>query len=326
MTGTDYGRLFGAVSNDTKDITDTDIAKDEANGGDSTQGLTAPASKDSLQGEKGQELTVPAEVEENSEIKGERDEGDKGENKNAKKEQSPEENARYAAARRKAETERDMAVKRARAEAKDEADRLIADAFKTMGLANPYTGKPITTREEYEAYREDFSRLKKEEFLKKSGMTERELNSFVSGLPEVKAARAQIEIATMAKKEADRAAAKSKVEAEIREISLLDPTVHELADLTKKPNYSEFYGLVKGGKSLLEAFKLANFDTLTQNAATSARQAAKNAADSKQHMTATKTRGAGAVSVPADIKANYRMMVPDATDAEIAAHYRKTHR
>ena len=46
----------------------------------------------------------------------------------------------------------------------------------------------------------------------------------------------------------------------------------------------------------------------------------------KQHMGQTKERGAGAVSVPAEVKEMYRALNPGATDAEIQAHYNRSHK
>ena len=92
------------------------------------------------------------------------------------------------------------------------------------------------------------------------------------------------------------------------------------------PTYAKFYELVKKGNTLTDAFKLANYDALTKGAAAGARQAALNAAQGKQHMGQTQTRGAGAVSVPAEVMEQYRAFNPDATEAEIRAHYAKSHK
>ena len=135
--------------------------------------------------------------------------------------------------------------------------------------------------------------------------------------------RAQAE---QAKKEAQEAAARVKVDEQMKEIRSLDPTIRSMEDLAKMPTYPKFYELVKKGNTLTDAFKLANYDALTKGAAAGARQAALNAAQGKQHMGQTMTRGAGAVSVPAEVMEQYRAFNPDATEAEIRAHYAKNHR
>ena len=90
--------------------------------------------------------------------------------------------------------------------------------------------------------------------------------------------------------------------------------------------YPQFYELVKRGNTLIDAYKLANFDTLTRSAAQATRQAAINSVQSKRHMSQTTARGAGAVAVPGDVKEMYRALNPGATDAEIQAHYNRSHK
>lgn len=240
--------------------------------------------------------------------------------------QTPEQNAAFAAARRKAEAQRDAAVEEARRSAQEEAKRLIDEAFRNSGLTNPYTQQPITTKEEYEAYRQRYNAERKDRVLKKSGMSDEEFNAFVSDLPEVKAAREAQAAAERAQKEANEAQARVKMDEQLREIGKLNPNIRELRDLAAMETYPKFYELVKRGNTLVDAYRLANFEALTSSAAQATRQAAINSVQSKQHMGATRERGTGAVSVPADVKEMYRALNPGATDAEIQSHYNRTHR
>ena len=150
-----------------------------------------------------------------------------------------------------------------------------------------------------------------------------EFKQFVEGLPEVKQAKEAQAAAETAARQAREQQAKLKVEEQLKEISALDPTIKELKDLAKMETYPKFYELVKRGNSLTDAFKLANYDALTGRAAAASRQAAINSAQGKQHLSPTTQRGAGAVSVPADVKAEYLAFNPDATDAEIQQHYNR---
>nr|DAO84058.1 MAG TPA: hypothetical protein [Caudoviricetes sp.] len=193
-------------------------------------------------------------------------------------------------------------------------------------MTNPYTKKPITSKAEYEEYRERFEEEKKSHLLRKSGMSDEEFNQFVQNLPEVREAREAKQAAEKARQDAQEAQAKVQVDEQLKKISELDPNIRELQDLAKMPSYPQFYELVKKGNSLLDAFKLANFETLSQGTAARARQAAINAAQSKQHLAQTQTRGKGAVTVPSDVKELYRTMNPGVTDAEIQAHYSRTHK
>lgn len=161
-------------------------------------------------------------------------------------------------------------------------------------------------------------------FQQKNGMSDQEYEAFISELPEVREAKAEKEAAQRSRLEMQKAEAEARVNEQVKEIGTLDPTITKLEDLTKMPTYPKLYELVKGGYTLVDAFKLANFETLTKGAAAEARQAALNAAQGKRHLGATKSRGDGAVTVPSDVMAQYRIFNPDATEAEIRAHYAKS--
>ena len=232
-----------------------------------------------------------------------------------------EEDARYAAARRKAEQERDQAIAQARQEAQAQAQRTIDDAFRNAGLTNPYTNQPITSKVEYDAYLERFQAEQRENLQKKSGMDQAQFTQFLNSLPEIRQAREAQAKAEQATRQAREQAAKANLEHQIKEIPKMDPTIKGLGDLSKMPNYQQFVELVKRRNTFTDAYKLANFDALTQRAAQASRQTAMQAAASKEHLTPTTQRGQGAVTVPDEVKAEYRAFNPDATDEEIARHY-----
>lgn len=314
MEDIDYGALFGI----------------DAEGAEVTE-PAEPSADTTAQGENEQEPAEPAAVEEQEETTTEGAEGggqSAGEDSlegqgTAPKQQTPEQNAQFAAARRKAEAERDAAIAKARQDAQAEAQRTIDEAFRNSGLTNPYTKKPITSKAEYDEYRTRLEKDRKARLLKKSGMSDDEFREFVQGLPEVRQAQEAKEAAETAARQAREQQAKLKVEEQLKEISALDPSIQELKDLAKMETYPKFYELVKRGNTLTDAFKLANYEALTGRAAAASRQAAINSAQGKQHLSPTTQRGAGAASVPADVKAEYLAFNPDATDAEIQQHYNR---
>lgn len=314
MDDIDYGALFGI----------------DAEGAEVTE-PAEPSGDTTAQGANEQEPAEPAAVEEQiEETNAERAEdggqstgGDSPECQADGQKQTPEQNAKFAAARRKAEAERDAAIAKARQDAQAEAQRTIDEAFRISGLTNPYTKKPITSKAEYDEYRARLEADRKARLLKKSGMSDEEFQQFVQGLPEVKQAKEAQAAAETAARQAREQQAKLKVEEQLKEISALDPSIQELKDLAKMETYPKFYELVKRGNTLTDAFKLANYEALTGRAAAASRQAAINSAQGKQHLSPTTQRGAGAVSVPADVKAEYLAFNPDATDAEIQQHYNR---
>lgn len=287
----------------------------EGSEGEKVTEPAAPSEPSAAQGEEEREPAAPAADEGTPEEKI-LPEGVKTDNKT-------EDDARFAAARRKAEAERDEAIARVRKEAEEQAARTIDGFFQNSGLINPYTRQPIRSKAEYDAYRTQYEAEQKAALLKKSGMNDAEFQQFVSGLPEVREAREAKEQAEAAVKAARQEQAKVKVAEQLKEIQAIDPAIKELKDLSKLDTYPQIYDMVRRGYSIVDAYRLANYDALTQQAAEKSRQAAINAAKSKEHLTPTAQRGAGAVTVPEDIKAEYRMLNPGITDAEIQKHYQK---
>lgn len=310
----DYNALFGLEGTGSEgeggneqavagsDVTDEDKAAEETEEETDAEEETADEGEES--GEGGQTEGKPA--------------------------QSKEENAKYAAARRKAEAERDLAIQKAREETRAQMQAELNESIKALGLLNPYTKEPIVDKAGLDAYRQRFEIEKKSRFAKKAGMNDEEFEQFVNDLPEVKEARAKAAQAEEAQRAVRAEQAKAEIERQMAEITAIDPEIKTLEDLRKMDNYQRFYDLVKRGNTLTDAFRLVNLDKAEaanaqaiQSAAERAQQAALNRVNSKSHLDRTTTRGAGAVTVPADIIAEYRTFNPDATDAEIRAHWAK---
>ena len=297
----DYGAVFDVeVPETTTGAEETEIAAPSEETGTTTA---------TAQGAEEQEAAAPA-VEETEESEQPQAEAPEQEPKTDR-------DAQFAAARRKAEAERDAAI----AQAKEDAQKQVDEFFKTSGLMNPYTGQPITTRAEYEAYRERFEADQKAKLMEKAGITQEEFQAFVQGLPEVRAARQAKAEAEAAARQAREQEAKARVDEQLRQIRAIDPTVKELGDLAKLDTYPKLYDMVKRGYSILDAYRLANYDTLTQRAAEASRKAAINSVQSKQHLKATESRGGGAIPVPDSVLEEYRVLNPGATKEEIQRHY-----
>lgn len=239
--------------------------------------------------------------------------------------QSGEENRAYAAARRKAEAERDAAVARAReqaqAAAEQTAQKRVRELIRGMHIQREDGSGYIETPEEYEHYAAQTAQQQKREFLTRSGIEEAEFDRIVQNLPQMRAAEAAQAKANAAREAAAAEQAKQTMRQELQKITALSPKIKSMEDLSRLPNYGEFYDLVQKGYSLSDAYKLAEFETLQQQRAAQSRQQAMNAAQSKEHLTATKTRGEGSVSVPREVKEMYRAIMPGITDTEIQKHY-----
>lgn len=249
-----------------------------------------------------------------------------GERRAERREVSPDARKEAAAARRRAEQKAavEEAVQKAVREEKDRAKVEMAAFFKRAQLKNTITGEPITNMEEFNAWEQAFSDARLQRDLKDGKLTPEALEKVISENPAVKRAQELIAKQEESAREAEAAAAKAHVDAEILEIQKLDPSIRSVEDLLHMPRAKEFYDLVQSGNSFLNAFRLANFDLLTARAAEAARQQAQNLTRSKEHLTATVgQRGGGAVSVPPDEMRLFREMNPGASEAEIQAYYNR---
>lgn len=297
MENINYAELFGVPTEEPEQEPDTD------------------ATEEMVEADNEQEDGEPAEVPGDEQDVTDPEDPAQGAPERAKREQTREENAAFAAARRKAEQQRDEAIAEARRQAQQEIDAVIAG----MGLVNPYNNQPIKTKAEYDAYKADHDKQQRQTVARKAGMSEEEFDRFLQELPEVRKAK-------QAEEQAKEAQAQQRIQTEIAEISRLDPNIKSLADLTQMEDYPKFYQMVERGMTLSEAFKILHFDSIRKNDrerdTAVQRQAAINAAG-KGHLTGSKARGAGSEPISQSVKAGYRKFMPKATDAAIAEHHRR---
>lgn len=262
---------------------------------------------------------------------------------------SPEQRARNAQRRRQQETQ--AAVQRALQEERQRQEQNLADIFREIGLRDS-KGQPITNVEELRSWKQaaDLARVQKElksgtlsadglsalvrEALRQSGQiqtgsapTAGQKQDGVSERPTAEAG-GQTGSPGGQQRNQERQVTQEQVDQELAEIHRLDPSVETLEDIMGMDTRDAFVAAVRRGNSFLDAFRLANFDRLQesrrQETAQRAAQAERNRTRSKEHMTATGTRGEGSVAVPAETLELYRQLMPKATDAEISAHYNKT--
>ena len=262
---------------------------------------------------------------------------------------SPEQRARNAQRRRQQETQ--VAIQRAVQEERQRQEQNLADIFREIGLRDS-KGQPITNVEELRSWKQaaDLARVQKElksgtlsadglsalvrEALRQSGQiqtgsapTAGQKQDGVSEWPTAEAG-GQTGSPGGQQRNQERQVTQEQVDQELAEIHRLDPSVETLEDIMGMDTRDAFVAAVRRGNSFLDAFRLANFDRLQesrrQETAQRAAQAERNRTRSKEHMTATGTRGEGSVAVPAETLELYRQLMPKATDAEISAHYNKT--
>lgn len=235
---------------------------------------------------------------------------------------------RRANAARRRQQEQQAAVNQAvEAALQKEREKQQADTeafFQKAGLKNTITGEPITNMDQFNAWHQQFGEAKLQRELQSGKLTPEGLATAIGNHPLVKQAQQLIEKDTAAKKAAEEAAARTKIEAEIAEIHKIDESITSLDDLMKAPYWPELYAKTQRGYSIQDAHYLLNKDRLEKAKLDAAKQQTLNNTRSKNHMTATAAaRGGGSVSVPASELAVFRQFMPDATDAEIQAYYNK---
>ena len=244
-------------------------------------------------------------------------------------EMSLEQRRENAARRRRAETQ--AAINAAVEEERRKNEQAMAEFFQSAGLKNPVTGEPIQNMEQYNAWKRDFDRAELERNLKDGKLTQEILNNAIGQNPLVQQAAQLVKKAREQEEQQQRAAMEAQVERELEQIRQWNPNINTVDDLMQMPNAQEFYQLVKRGNSFVDAYRLANYDQITQmavdaarqQAAAAGRQQAQNLARSKDHLRSGTQQGAGAATVPRGEMELFRAFNPQASEADIQAYYNR---
>lgn len=228
-----------------------------------------------------------------------------------------------AARRRRAEEQAriDAAIEKA-VKAERERSKADMDAFFAKAqLKNTLTGQPITTMEEFNAWNEAFAADKLSRELAAGKLTPESLRKAIEDSPVVQKAQEIIRNSEQENQRRQQEQAKARIDADLLEIQKHNPAIREVKDLLTMPNFAQFREYVNKGLSYKDAYFLVNRESMAAATAQAARQQAMNNARSKEHLNPTPVQGDGALSVPEKEMKLYRMLMPDATTAQIQAHY-----
>lgn len=227
------------------------------------------------------------------------------------------------------ERHRQAALRRAREqqEWQNKTQQAVDAAYAKLlgGQINPFTGKPITTQAEYEAYEAMKAQQSTNNALQKAGidpsliqqMVQQEVAPMKQQMRAEQAQRYEAQAAEYNRRmeEAKEAAAKSIA-------ALYDPSITSFDDILAMPTVGKFNDLLQKGNSFEESFYLANREAIDKRRAAAAYQKGVAAGASKQHLSpAPAASGAEPVIVPADVARNYREVTPGMTDEAIAKDY-----
>lgn len=226
-----------------------------------------------------------------------------------------EEDTRFANVRRKAEEDARMKYETRQNQLNDEVKRLFG------GYAHPTTGMPIESMEQYLEAVAIQQRMQQEEALKEKGVDPELINTMINNSPVIRQANQILQ-------DNLKNDALNRLKADLQIVSEIDPSIQSESDLAKHESYEQVVELVsKHGLSLPEAFKLANYDSISAKRTSAVKQAAINQARGKDHLEGSTSGVAvseSGVDIPLSEIATWREYYPGLSDAELKKKYNRT--
>lgn len=211
-------------------------------------------------------------------------------------------NAGFAAARRQAEAE----IKA--------RDARYAERFKNF--KNPITGNAIKSEKDYFDALDAQDELARRQELQQHGIDPKTLDDLIARSPLMRQAQQIIQ-------HSQEQETQNIINNDVAQIMKIDSSVKSLDDLVTQDNFNDVLDKIRNGYSLVDAYKIVNYEKLTQQSTQAAKQAAINAAKGKDHMTPSNgvTDNSKVMDIPAGELGRWRDMFPDASDKELKEKY-----
>ena len=206
---------------------------------------------------------------------------------------------------------------RIEAETQKRVDALIAREFE--GILNPYTNQPIRTEADLTAYRSAFAAEEQRQQLEEMGVSKEVLDSYIQNHPAMQ--QAQQVIHQQEQQAANDFMAKEfeAMKKEFPDCGLVSP--QQLNETEAGRRALQMWANAPG-ITLADAYAATHRKELSKKQSAAAKQAAMNEMNSKGHLRQTKGSNAKG-DVPEEIRREYKIYFPNATDAEIAEMYWK---
>jgi len=221
--------------------------------------------------------------------------------------QSPETNAAFANMRRQME-----AANRRLAD----IDAMYAQQFGQY--TNPETGQPIRSAKDYMDAMAAQQRVQAREQLKANNIDPSLIDNMIANSPAVR----QAEAATA---ELNGIRAQQMIEADYIEVLKFDPSLSSKEDILNDPSYVSVVDYVRThpGMRFSDAYKLVNFDRLSNSKSEAAKQSAINQVKSKNHLAtgAALNVGTAPEDIPANMLETFKERFPEKSDKELKALY-----
>lgn len=225
--------------------------------------------------------------------------------------QTTEEDSKYAAARRAAEQQT-----RAERQARANLDSQFAAMFGQY--KNPVTGQPIQSAQDYIIAMQAQTQQQNAQQLQKAGLDPRMIDRAVAMNPVIQQAQAIVQEHTNSE-------AQRRVQEDLQKIVELDPSMGSTQDVIASPGFQDVINKVRQGLPLVDAYKLVNFDRLSNVQAQAAQQQAINQAKSKSHLAtaAGMTGESDGDDIPESQIKQWQRWFPDKSRKELRALYNK---
>ena len=206
---------------------------------------------------------------------------------------------------------------RIEAETQKRVDARIAREFE--GITNPYTNQPIRTEADLTAYRSAFAAEQQRQQLEEMGVSKEVLDSYIQNHPAMQ--QAQQVIHQQEQQAANDFMAKEfeAMKKEFPDCGLESP--QQLNETEAGRRALQMWANAPG-ITLADAYAATHRRELSKKQSAAAKQAAMNEMNSKGHLRQTKGSNAKG-DVPEEIRREYKIYFPKATDAEIAEMYWK---
>lgn len=240
-------------------------------------------------------------------------EADTGENA-APAEQTAEQNHIFAEIRRKAEAD----AKRKYEAWQAQIDRSYAERFK--GYTNPETGRPIQSAADYVEALAAQERAQAKAQMQEAGIDPEMLDRAIANSPAVRHAE-EIERQNQAFQ------AQQMLDEDMKMIVEFDPLVGNAQDIMAQDTFQDVvaYCQEHPGTRLADAYKLINFDRISEARLKAGKQAAINQAKGKSHLNVAAANADTDKSedIPPDKLPQWQRWYPDKSPKELRALYNK---
>lgn len=249
--------------------------------------------------------TAPAEQSENEgEVTETENEGE-NEEVTEPQTQSPETNAAFANMRRQLEA----ANKRLA-----DTDAMFARQFGKY--TNPETGQPIRSAQDYSEAMAAQERMNAREQMQQNGIDPNVIDNLIANSPAVRQAQA-------ATAELNNYRAQQKLEADYKEILALDPSLNSVEDILNDPSMPLMAERVAQGMSLVDAYKIVNFDKVFNSKEAAVKQQTINQVKGKNHLStgAAVNVSSDLEDIPANMLEDFKDRFPEKSPKELKALY-----